>query len=73
MIDPTTHPTRLLKTVAGLARWLLGLLLAFWLLLTGFVAWDFASSAPVNLRLEPPLITAGSGSPASGGHCAMPK
>ncbi len=46
---------------------------AFWLLLTGFVAWDFASSAPVNLRLEPPIITAGSGSPASGGHCAMPK
>ena len=37
MIDPTTHPTRLLKTVAGLARWLLGLLLAFWLLLT--IAW----------------------------------
>ncbi len=37
MIDPTTHPTRLLKTVAGLARWSLGLLLAFWLLLT--IAW----------------------------------
>ena len=50
-----------------LRRW------SFWLLLTGFVAWDFASSAPVNLRLEPPIITAGSGSPASSGHCAMPK
>ena len=37
MIDPTTHPTRLLKFVAGLARWSLGLLLAFWLLLT--IAW----------------------------------
>ncbi len=37
MIDPTTHPSRLLKTMAGLARWLLGLLLAFWLLLT--IAW----------------------------------
>ena len=37
MIDPTTHPTRLLKIVAGLARWSLGLLLAFWLLLT--IAW----------------------------------
>ena len=37
MIAPTTHPTRLLKFVAGLARWSLGLLLAFWLLLT--VAW----------------------------------
>ena len=37
MIDPTTHPTRLLKIVAGLARWSLGLLLAFWRLLT--IAW----------------------------------
>lgn len=37
MIDPSTHPTRLLKLVAGLARWSLGLLLAFWLLLT--IAW----------------------------------
>lgn len=37
MIDPITHPTRLLKIVAGLARWSLGLLLAFWLLLT--IAW----------------------------------
>ncbi|MFY3385351.1 YhdP family protein [Paracidovorax sp. MALMAid1276] len=37
MFDPTTHPTRLLKFVAGLARWSLGLLLAFWLLLT--IAW----------------------------------
>lgn len=37
MIDPTTQPTRLLKFVAGLARWSLGLLLAFWLLLT--IAW----------------------------------
>ncbi|MBV7430644.1 MULTISPECIES: YhdP family protein [unclassified Acidovorax] len=37
MIAPTTHPTRLLKFVAGLARWSLGLLLAFWLLLA--IAW----------------------------------
>lgn len=38
MIDaPTEHPSRLLKTVAGLARWSLGLLLAFWLLLA--IAW----------------------------------
>ncbi|RQO82635.1 YhdP family protein [Acidovorax sp. FJL06] len=37
MIDPTTHPSRLLKIVAGFARWSLGLLLAFWLLLT--IAW----------------------------------
>ncbi len=46
---------------------------AFWLALVGFVAWDFAHSDPVNLRLEPPMITAGSGTAASGGHCAMPK
>ena len=37
MIAPATHPTRLLKFMAGLARWSLGLLLAFWLLLTA--AW----------------------------------
>lgn len=37
MIDPTTHPSRLLKIMAGFARWSLGLLLAFWLLLT--IAW----------------------------------
>ena len=37
MIDPTPHPSRLLKIVAGFARWSLGLLLAFWLLLT--IAW----------------------------------
>ena len=37
MIDPTTHPSRLLKLMAGVARWSLGLLLAFWLLLT--IAW----------------------------------
>ena len=48
-------------------RWL------FWLLAIGFAVWDFAGSAPVNLRLEPPMITAGSGVAASGGHCAMPR
>lgn len=37
MIEPTPHPSRLLKWVAGFARWSLGLLLAMWLLLT--VAW----------------------------------
>lgn len=37
MIDSTTHPSRLLKIVAGFARWSLGLLLAFWLLMT--IAW----------------------------------
>ncbi|MDO5691946.1 MAG: hypothetical protein Q4G70_05595 [Pseudomonadota bacterium] len=45
----------------------------FWALLVGFIAWDFAHSDPVNLRLEPPMITAGSGQAVSGGHCSMPK
>ena len=37
MTEPTLHPSRLLKIVAGLARWSMGLMLAFWLLLT--LAW----------------------------------
>jgi uncharacterized protein (TIGR02099 family) len=37
MIDPSTPPSRLLKIMAGLGRWSLGLLLAFSLLLT--IAW----------------------------------
>ncbi len=45
----------------------------FWLALLAFGAWDFVGSAPVNLRLEPPIIAAGSGILTSSGHCAMPK
>jgi uncharacterized protein (TIGR02099 family) len=37
MIQMPSHPSRLLRLVAGLARWSLGLLLAFWLLLA--LAW----------------------------------
>ena len=37
MIEPLNRPTRLLRCVAGFARWSLGCLLALWLLLT--VAW----------------------------------
>ena len=37
MTEPTLYPSRLLRWVAGFARWSLGLLLAMWLLLT--VAW----------------------------------
>jgi len=47
--------------------------IAFWLALFAFLAWDFASSPPIDLRLEPPLIAAGSGQTSSGGHCSMPK
>ena len=47
--------------------------LLFWLLLAGFLAWDFSTSAAVDLRNEPPLIAAGSGQTAAGGHCSMAK
>lgn len=42
----------------------------FWFSLTLFLAWDFWSSPPVDLRNEPALIAAGSGQAASGGHCS---
>jgi hypothetical protein len=45
----------------------------FWLSLAAFLSWDFMVSNPVDLRNEPPLIAAGSGQAASGGHCAMAK
>ena len=45
----------------------------FWLSLAAFLAWDFKTSAPVDLRNEPPLIAAGSGQATSGGHCSMAK
>ena len=44
----------------------------FWIALLGFIAWDYMHSQPVDLRFEAPLIAAGSGQRASGGHCAMP-
>ncbi len=47
--------------------------IVFWSVLLGFLAWDFGVSAPVNLRLEPPLIAAGSGQTTTGGHCSMAK
>lgn len=45
----------------------------FWLLLTVFIAWDFAKSADINQRVEPPLIAAGSGKAPTGAHCSLPK
>jgi hypothetical protein len=45
--------------------------LAFWTLLLLFIGWDWRHALPVNLRLEPPLLAAGSGQAASGGHCAI--
>ncbi|MBS0466787.1 MAG: hypothetical protein JSR14_06160 [Proteobacteria bacterium] len=46
--------------------------LVFWAVLVAFLAWDWASSKPVDLRQEPPLIAAGSGKASAGGHCSMP-
>jgi hypothetical protein len=47
--------------------------LVFWLLLTAFIAWDFAKSADIDQRQEPPLIAAGSGKAPTGAHCSLPK
>ncbi|MGA1289190.1 MAG: hypothetical protein ACO3ZK_16950 [Rubrivivax sp.] len=46
--------------------------LLFWTALTIFLVWDFLASPTIDLRQEPPLIAAGSGQAASGGHCSMP-
>lgn len=45
-------------------------ILVFWLALAAFFVWDWLDSAPVNLRLESPIIAIGSGQAPSGGHCA---
>lgn len=45
----------------------------FWLLLAAFIVWDFAKSADINQRDEPPLIAAGSGKAPTGAHCSLPK
>lgn len=47
--------------------------IVFWLLLLGFITWDFWASDKIDLRNEPPLIAAGSGKTVSGGHCSMAK
>ena len=44
----------------------------FWVLLVGFLVWDYHHSKPVDLRYEAPLIAAGSGQAVQGGHCSMP-
>lgn len=45
----------------------------FWVALFGFLAWDWHASPTVDLRLEPPVIAAGSGKASIGGHCSMSK
>lgn len=44
--------------------------LIFWMGLVAFLVWDWMYSAPVNVRLEPPLFALGSGRAPTGGHCA---
>lgn len=46
------------------------MLAVFWVALIVFLGWDWVNSAPVNLRLEAPLIAAGSGQAPTGGHCS---
>ena len=63
----STTPARPIAPTATARR----LQIVFWLILVGFLAWDYAASPPVDLRNEPPLIAAGSGQAVSGGHCSM--
>jgi hypothetical protein len=46
------------------------LVTVFWIALIGFFAWDWAHSAPVDRRHEPPVIAMASGQPPTGAHCA---
>ena len=46
--------------------------LAFWAVLVVFLVWDWGNSKPVDLRLEPPLIAAGSGQHAARFTTALP-
>ncbi|HEU0229396.1 MAG TPA: hypothetical protein VFR20_02390 [Burkholderiaceae bacterium] len=46
------------------------LITLFWAALIAFLAWDWAHSAPIDLRHEPPVIALGSGQAPTGGHCA---
>jgi hypothetical protein len=46
---------------------------AFWIVIVGFLAWDFGRSPGIDLRQEPPLIAAGSGQVVDGGHCSSAK
>lgn len=42
----------------------------FWAAMIAFFAWDWAHSAPIDMRHEPPVIALGSGQAPTGGHCA---
>ena len=65
---PPTPPTPPATAVPARA-----LRAVFWAVLLAFLAWDYASSPPVDTTQEPPLLAAGSGQAVSGGHCSMPE
>lgn len=46
------------------------LMTVFWILLVAFFSWDWAVSAPISLRDEPPVVAVGSGQAPQGAHCA---
>lgn len=43
----------------------------FWIALLVLIAWDWSRSPAIDVRQEPPLLAAGSGQAASGGHCSL--
>jgi hypothetical protein len=47
--------------------------ISFWLVLLTFLIWDWNIANPVNVFLEPPAITLGSGQKSQGGHCSQSK
>ena len=45
----------------------------FWLGLSAFLLWDWVHTPAPDVRLEPPVIAAGSGQASTGAHCALAK
>jgi hypothetical protein len=44
--------------------------IVFWISLSVFLIWDWNASKPINILLEPPAISLGSGQKSIGGHCS---
>lgn len=47
--------------------------ISFWVLLLIFLIWDWNTAKPINIFLEPPAVTMGSGQKSQGGHCSNTK
>ena len=47
--------------------------ISFWVLLLIFLIWDWNTAKPINVFLEPPAVTMGSGQKSQGGHCSNTK